>query len=239
MDRTQDVRDERTVLIVDDHRSFAEALAIAIDMESGLRCVALAETAAEGLDAALRWQPDVALVDMYLPDDHGGGLVSRLRERHEDLAVLAVTAHADAATVAAAAQAGVCGFLRKECSVEDILDAISSAGRGSLTIDASTLGAMLAPRSGPPARTAAGEVHLTPREHEVLDLLSRAHDVASIARRLGVSIHTVRGYVKALLAKLDAHSQLEAVVRAKALGLVVDAPPEGHRALAGAARASR
>lgn len=215
---------ERTVLIVDDHRSFAEALAIAIDAQSGMRCVAIAETAADGFAAALRCRPDVAVVDMHLPDGHGRALASRLKELRSDLPVLAVTAYADAATVAAAAQGGVCAFLRKECSVRDILDAIRSAGDGALTIDTQTLGAMLSP---PPHHTSTavnGAVHLSPREREVLDLLAGAYDAAAIARRLGVSLHTVRGYVKALLSKLEAHSQLEAVVRARSLGLIVDAP---------------
>lgn len=211
---------ERTVMIVDDHRSYAEALAIAIDVEEGLRCVAIAGTATEGMAAVLRFTPDVVVIDLNLPDGHGHTLMARLHELRADLPVLALTAYADAANVALVAQAGACAFLRKECSVREVIASIRSAGDGPMSIDASTLGAMLTPSVPPRESSDAGGVHLTPREHEVLALLADALDAQAIARRLGVSIHTVRGYLKSLLAKLEAHSQLEAVVRAKRLGLL-------------------
>jgi DNA-binding NarL/FixJ family response regulator len=212
---------ERTVLIIDDHRSFAEALAIAIDAQLDLRCVAIADTAADGVDAAIRCRPDVVLVDMRLPDASGPSLVVQLLTMQPNLPVLALTAYADAASVAAAAHAGVCAFLRKECSIQDILATLRMAGDGPMTIDAGTLGAMMqAPR-----RVETVDVdgmRLTPREQEVLDLLAQAYDAQGIARRLGISVHTTRGYVKALLSKLNAHSQLEAVVHARQRGLIVD-----------------
>jgi DNA-binding NarL/FixJ family response regulator len=216
---------ERNVLIIDDHRSFAEALAIAIDAQVGLSCVAIAGSGAEGLDAVLRCRPDVVVVDMRLPDTSGPALVLKLQTVQPGLPVLALTAYADAANVAAAAQAGVCGFLRKECSVDDIVSSLRTAGAGPLAIDATTLGAMMSqPRPPVPPPVLAGAVRLTPREREVLGLLAEANDARRIARQLGVSIHTIRGYVKALLAKLEAHSQLEAVVRAKQLGILTDLP---------------
>ncbi len=220
---------ERTVLIVDDHRSFAEALGIAIDAEVGLRCVAIAETAADGLAAALRWRPEVVLVDLHLPDGHGHALVARLHEGYPGLHVLALTAYVDAETVAASAQLGICAFLRKECSIHELITAIRNAGPGPMVLDARTLGEMLRRTTPPTSGTDAGGVHLTPREHEVLVLLAAAHDARAIARALGVSIHTVRGYVKALLAKLDAHTQLGAVVRARHLGLLAEPTRGGPR----------
>jgi DNA-binding NarL/FixJ family response regulator len=216
---------ERTVLIIDDHRSFAEALAIAIDAQIGLSCVAIAGSGAEGVAAVTRCRPDVVVVDMRLPDTSGPALIVKLQAASPGLPVLALTAYADAANVAAAAQAGVCAFLRKECSVQDIVASLRSAGDLPLTIDAATLGSMMS-RSRPPVPQPleAGGVRLTPREREVLGLLAEANDAQGIARHLGISIHTIRGYVKALLAKLEAHSQLEAVVRAKQLGILTDVP---------------
>jgi DNA-binding NarL/FixJ family response regulator len=216
---------ERTVLIIDDHRSFAEALAIAVDAQVGLSCVAIAGNGAEGIDAVMRCRPDVVVVDMRLPDTSGPALISKLQAACPGLPVLALTAYADAASVAAAAQAGVCAFLRKECSVNDIVSSLRTAGDGPLAIDATTLGAMMSrPRLPAPQRVEGGGVRLTPREQEVLGLLAEANDAQGIARQLGISIHTIRGYVKALLAKLEAHSQLEAVVRAKQLGILTDLP---------------
>ena len=217
-------RSERRVLVIDDHRSFAEALAIAIDAEPGLRCVAIAATAAEGLAAVSASHPDVALVDLQLPDGSGTDLVPRLHEVQPGLPVLALTAYADAPSVAAAAEAGVCAFLRKECSVRDIVATVETAGDRPMVIDADTLAAMMrTPAIRPRPVSHHPDVVLTPREREVLRLLSEAFDAQGIAKRLGISIHTTRDYVKSLLAKLDAHTQLEAVVRAARLGILDDA----------------
>jgi DNA-binding NarL/FixJ family response regulator len=226
---------ERGVLIVDDHRSFAEALAIAIDTEPGLRCTAIAGTAAEGLTAAVRTSPDLVVIDLRLPDAPGLSLVAKLHRARPDLPILALTAYAEAASVAAAAQAGVCAFLRKECSIRSILDGLHTAGDGPLQIDAETLSAMMSAATPPPSTGSASSsptarddvegICLTPREREVLELLAQACDASGIARRFGISLHTIRGHVKAILAKLDAHTQLEAVVRARQLGLIGDTPP--------------
>jgi DNA-binding NarL/FixJ family response regulator len=232
--RVVPIEQERRVLIVDDHRSFAEALAIAIDAEPGLRCAAIASTAAEGLATAVRTRPDLVVIDLQLPDAPGLSLVAKLHRASPDLPILALTAYADAANVAAAARAGVCAFFRKECTVRSILDGLHTAGDGPLRIDADTLSAMTlavtppaSPGSRGPSSAERGDIdgiHLTPREREVLELLAQACDASSIARRFGISLHTIRGHVKAILAKLDAHTQLEAVVRATQLGLIGEPP---------------
>jgi DNA-binding NarL/FixJ family response regulator len=217
---------ERAVLIVDDHRSFAEALAIAIDAQEGLRCTAVAATAAEGLAAASRVAPDLAIVDMQLPDAAGAVLVERLRERRPQLAVLALTAFVDAASVLAASQAGVGAFLSKTCTVREIVATLRTVGTGAMMIGAEVLMAGLSgPAVAAPAQGGTSSVHLTPRERQVLDLLGGAADVRTVAKQLGISIHTVRDHVKSLLAKFDVHTQLELVVRARQLGLLGDGAP--------------
>lgn len=216
----------RRVLIVDDHRSFADALSIAIEIEPDMTCVANEATGREALRAAMRARPDVALVDLHLPDGPGVAVITALRDLLPGLAVLAVTAYADAATVAAAAQAGVCGFLRKECRVAELVTAIRHAEDRAMSIDTATLAEMMRQVARPVAGSLPilDGLRLTPRELEVLDLLSQARDVQGIARRLGISIHTARGYVKSLLAKFEVHTQLELVVRARELGVTTASP---------------
>ena len=116
-----------------------------------------------------------------------------------------------------AGAAGAAGFLAKDGSLDDVLSALRTARRGSLILPAT----VLAEFSRPGIPVAPGpEATLTPRELEVLRLLGQGRDPRSIAKELGVSLHTCRGFVKSILAKLDVHSQLEAVVVASRRGLI-------------------
>jgi DNA-binding NarL/FixJ family response regulator len=110
----------------------------------------------------------------------------------------------------------VCAYLPKASPLEDILDAIRSSRVGTLIAPAHLVVAATEELSVVDVDTA----DLTPRQHEVLNLLGEGLAVQQISRRLGLSIHTTRGYVKTLLARLDAHSQLEAVAIAKRRGLL-------------------
>ncbi|MGA8016499.1 MAG: response regulator transcription factor [Candidatus Dormiibacterota bacterium] len=214
--------DDRTirVLVVDDHRAVAESIAMAIDLQPDLRCVGIAATSAEARAMLLIKSPDVVLTDVRLPDGDGVDGARRLLELRPDLRVIVLTAHTDLDVIARAASAGVCGFLPKESGIGIVLDAIRRAGEGAMAIDSAVLGAVLhRVQNEPPqpAETLGGD--LTEREREVLGLLGQGLDPQAIARQLGISLHTCRGHVKSILAKLDAHSQLQAVVKASRLGL--------------------
>jgi DNA-binding NarL/FixJ family response regulator len=205
------------VLVVDDHQTFAELLSRALDAERDLRCVGHAQSSREALQAVARLNPDLVLMDLRLPDRDGIATTAELVREHPDLKVLILTAHASLADVERAASAGATGFLAKDGSLTDVLDALRTARRGSLILPDGLLAALssLADRD-----SAARQWHLTPRELEVLRLLGGGRDPRGIAKDLGVSLHTCRGYVKAVLAKLGVHSQLEAVVVATRTGLI-------------------
>jgi len=217
-------RERLRVLVVDDHRAVAEAIAMAIDLRSDMRCVGVASTLAEARAVFLTGAPDVLLTDVRLPDGDGIEAARRFTELNPDLRILVLTAYADVDVMARAAAIGACGILPKESSISSVLTAVRRAGEGEMTVEGSVLSALLNrvhpdhPAMSPPTVT------LTDRESEVLRWLSQGLDPQTIARRLGISVHTCRGHVKSILAKLQAHSQLEAVVKAMRLGLV----REGH-----------
>ena len=136
-----------------------------------------------------------------------------------ELRVVVLTAHGDVRVMRRAAKVGACALLPKDGSLPELLDALRNARPGGFRVHPALLHALitedlagLARSGGPPA--------LTAQEQRVLDLLAEGRDVRSISRQLDISVHTCRGYVKALLVKLDAHSQLEAVVVARTHGLV-------------------
>jgi DNA-binding NarL/FixJ family response regulator len=214
------IRGRLRVLVIDDHRAVAEAIAMAIDLRSDMQCVGVASTLAEARALFLTGAPDVLLTDVRLPDGDGVEAARRFAEQNPDLRILVLTAYADVDVMARAAAIGASGILPKESSISAVLTAVRRAGEGEMTVEGSVLSALLNRVQPDHPGTAPPTVTLTDREAEVLRWLSQGLDPQTISRRLGISVHTCRGHVKSILAKLQAHSQLEAVVKAMRLGLV-------------------
>jgi DNA-binding NarL/FixJ family response regulator len=124
--------------------------------------------------------------------------------------------------VGRATAAGASGFLSKNGPLGDVLNAVHTAHGGGMTVSTDILARLLRSTTPVVGPRAGG---LTAREHEVLVLMGSGLDPRAIARRLGISVHTCRGYVKAVLGKLGAHSQLEAVAVATRRGLL---SPDRH-----------
>jgi DNA-binding NarL/FixJ family response regulator len=223
--------DARTrVVFVDDHRAFAEALGLAVSLQEDLCCVGEAATCAEGARLIATEQPDVAVIDYRLPDGDGIELLRSARLISPQTQVVMVTGHADLEVMARAARAGASAFLSKESTVGEVLAAIRGVHGGPATEhdspERASVGnaALQASVDRFLQQASAADVearpHLTRRELDVLGLLAEGVDLGASARRLGLSVHTVREYVKSILRKLDAHSQLEAVAVARRLGLL-------------------
>lgn len=208
--------DRMRVLVVDDHRTFAELLLGALEREPDFTCLGYAPTGAQALRMVEDLAPDVVVMDVELPDMDGFTVTRRIVDGHPATRVVMLTAHRTADFVARAAAAGACGFLPKDGALALMLETLRSARVGSLAIHPS-LAATLVPL---PTTPASGVPQLTERENQVLGLMGRGLDASAVARELGISLHTCRGYVKSILTKLGAHSQLEAVVTASKLGLL-------------------
>ncbi len=205
------------VLIVEDQRAFVESMALVIDAQRDLECVATARTGADGLDQARRHRPDVVLMDVGLPDGDGVDIATLLLGDVPGTRVIILTGRPDATVLARAAAAGASAFLLKNSSIDEILDAIRTTGSRRMQVDPDALASILhaSPGSAPP-----GVAELTQRELEVLGELGLGHQPKQIARHLGITLPTCRGYVKSLFQKIGAHSALEAVVLAHRYGVI-------------------
>lgn len=209
-------RQTTTVLVVDDHRTFSDLLAMALDREPDLACVGTAASIVEALAKVDELRPDLVVMDVRLGEGDGVTATAELTRLYPELRVVILSAHIDTALMQRAADAGACGLLPKNGSFCDLLESLRTSRTEGLVVHPALLRSLL--RSQPHGEATLPE--LTRRERDVLAMLAEGLDAGAIARRLGISVNTCRGYVRNLLLKLDAHSQLEAVVIATNRGLV-------------------
>jgi DNA-binding NarL/FixJ family response regulator len=211
------------VLVVDSHQTFAELLGLALTGQRDLSYEGHAATGAEALRLVAELRPDVVLMDVDLPDCDGIATAERLRAEHPQTRIVVLTGSTDATLVGRATAAGASGFLTKDGALGDVLHAVHTAHAGGMTVSTHLLTGLLRSTAAQVAGTGGHGGPgggLTAREHEVLRLMASGLDPRAIARQLGISVHTCRGHVKSVLAKLDAHSQLEAVAVATRRGLL-------------------
>ena len=208
------------VCVVDDHRSFADALALAmggredVEYAGGTASV----DGAPALVAAAR--PDVVVMDLGFPDGDGLVLTRRIRRHFPQTRVIIVSGRVGQVELAGALAAGAAGFISKESPLEEIVGTIARRHGSGFVVLGPSLDRMLrevVAGEVPPAQSDAG---LTGRERQILRLLSDGRTAAGISAELRISVHTCRGHIKSILQKLGAHTQLEAVAIASRAGLV-------------------
>ncbi|MGY1594192.1 response regulator transcription factor [Geodermatophilus sp. SYSU D00708] len=210
--------DPPRVLVVDDHRTFAELLCGALEV-AGMEVLGTAHSAAEAIAVARDTQPDIVVMDIEMPRQDGLSATRRVREVAPGAVVAVVTAHRDPDWVVRATQAGASAFIPKDGSLAEMIDVLSRVRPGQMLVAPSTFTVSSAAGSRP-VPVNEERPRLTRREQEVLDCLGRGMQVKAIARVLGITLETCRGYVKSLHVKLGVRSQLEAVVKAQQLGLL-------------------
>lgn len=209
----------RRCVVIDDHRIFADLLTSSLAAAADLVCVGAAYDIATGLEMVDQHRPDLVVMDYHFQGDDLDGVeaAATIVSRYPTCCVVMLTGHLGPDLVGRAAAAGISSVMPKNGSLDDLVTSLRTARRGVLVVHHSLLRDM---RHGAEARQGA-RVSLSRREREVLGLLTVGLDARSIALQLGISLGTCRGYVKTLLHKLGAHSQLEAVATARRLGLTV------------------
>lgn len=207
------------VLIIDDHRLFAEAIRSTLQ-EHGMEVVHVAETAAEGIEAVHRERPDLVMVDLGLPDGDGLEVGERLMAELPGTKVLAVTAMNDPKAVQKAVGLGFHGYLTKDTSMPRFVDSVKAAAAGQVVVPHRLVAGPDATASEEERQAAMLAEQLTPREMRVLVLLVEGASSPTISERLSISPNTVRTHIQNILTKLQVHSRLEAATFAVRFGLV-------------------
>jgi DNA-binding NarL/FixJ family response regulator len=210
-------------MIVEDHEAVRDALAALLELR-GFEVVGSAGNLAAGLDLVEHAEPDVAVVDVGLPDGNGVDLARALLERRPELAILLYTAVADAAVLATGLDSGARGYALKSGSVDELVGAIERVAAGELYVDPRLDRIVLSERA------TAQVPQLSPREREIMHLMAEGYTGAAIGRRLGVSVETVRTHARNVIRKLRARNRVHAIAIALERGDIAlqrdAAPPD-------------
>lgn len=212
-----------SVVIIDDHPVFRAGLRAALQAESSLELVGEAATGHAGVRSIADERPDVAIIDLHLPD-LSGIEVTRLVTAAGDTAVLVLTMLDDDDSVFAALRAGAAGYLLKGADPDDIVRAVHSIAAGEAVLGPGIARRVLGFFAGADRMAPEAFPQLTGREREILDLIAAGRSNPAIARDLGLTLKTVRNYVSTILTKLHVSDRSQAIVRAREAGL--GRPPE-------------
>ncbi|WP_285185916.1 response regulator transcription factor [Rhodococcus sp. MEB041] len=206
-----------TVFLVDDHEIVRRGLIDLIDSDPGLEVVGEAGTCAQALARIPALQPQVAVLDVRLPDGNGIELCRELRDRLPDLTCMMLTSFTEDQAMLDAILAGASGYVVKDITGMDLTQAIHDVGAGKSLLDnraAAVLMEKLRAGTGTP-----GPIdHLTGQERTLLDLLGEGLTNRQIAARMFLAEKTVKNYVSRLLAKLGMERRTQAAVYASKLG---------------------
>lgn len=210
------------VLVVDDHDIVHWGMRLVLVQQDWVeRCIP-ATTGDEAEDRARRYSPHVALVDLFVGDEAGTDIAQRVRAAHPSTRVLLVSG-AGRISATAARAAGAAGFVTKDRSAAEIVEAIRRIGAGEDVFDAATRpGAGGAGGLGAADRSPGRPAHqrLTAREREVLNLVAAGLTNAEIAAELQLSPNTVKEHASSMFRKLGARNRADAIVRAQRLGVL-------------------
>jgi two-component system nitrate/nitrite response regulator NarL len=206
------------LVICDGNQILSEALADALEGDHELSAVAVT-TADECVAAVGSYMPDTCVLEVRLPETADGlRLISEIRNRFPDTAVVVASDASDPSTVAKAKDLGIAGFLAKSRSVSEVADALRRIMSGQPVFD-------------PMPHTASHRdpsFLLTPREAEVLRRIAVGQDTRQMASEMDIAISTLRTYIKNVFAKLGVHSRLEAAAVASRANLLDEVLPRSR-----------
>ncbi|MFD7165187.1 response regulator [Streptomyces violascens] len=206
------------VFLLDDHEVVRRGLHDLLDAEPDIVVVGEAATADHALARVPALRPDVAILDVRLPDSDGISVCRELRSRLPGLACLMLTSFDDDDALLDAIMAGAAGYVLKQIKGTDLLTAVRTVASGQSMLDPATTGRLMSslrhddtPEMSPEESALA---HLTPREVEILALIGEGRTNRQIGKELYLSEKTVKNHISRLLAKLGVERRIQAAVLA-------------------------
>jgi DNA-binding NarL/FixJ family response regulator len=213
------------VMIADDHAMVRDGLHWALE-HAGYDVVGEAADGEEAVEMAEQLRPDIVLMDLSLPVLSGVAATKRIRSRVHSTKVVALSMLSDESAVSSALAAGAVGYLVKDSTTAEIIDALGEV------VDASPGRLVLSPSATPVTPAAEQDVPTLPatsfetpaliskREEEVLRLIATGASISEVGRRLYISAKTVKNHLSSIYQKLDCHDRAQAVLKAVRMGLI-------------------
>jgi two-component system response regulator DevR len=200
-----------TLIVVDDHEVVRQGLVALLGRRPGFQVVAEAGTVAESIEAARRFQPDLVIMDVRLPDGSGIEACREIRAELPNTRVVILTSYPDEDAVLSAIVAGASGYLLKQVRARDLVAALEAVARGESLLDPAVTGRVLErvrriATSNEPDELA----QLTPQEQKILLLVAEGKTNKEIAADVFLSDKTVKNYVSSILAKLNLERRAQA-----------------------------
>jgi DNA-binding NarL/FixJ family response regulator len=218
------VAQKKTILIIDDHSLFREGLKAIIGRNHRFEVVGQAGNGRDGLQKARDLKPDLALVDMSLPDQSGIQLTREIKSVLPKTRIMIITMHSKINYIVKAFQAGATGYLIKESTSERLLQGIDTVLNGEYFMDSSVSHRVVEKLMELPEKevkiTDTSYDTLTCREQEIMVLLAQGLSNRQIADKLFISPKTVENHRSNIFRKLNIHSTIEVVRYAARLGII-------------------
>jgi two-component system, NarL family, response regulator DevR len=199
------------ILVVDDHEIVRQGLVALLDRRETLEVVAQAGTVAEAISAAAKFEPDVVVMDIRLPDGSGIEACREIRAARPETRVIMLTSYPDEEAVLSAIIAGASGYLLKQVRGRDLVAALESVGRGDSLLDpAVTEKVLQRVRTAATGGVADELADLTAQERKILLLVAEGKTNKEIAGEIFLSDKTVKNYVSSILSKLNLQRRTQA-----------------------------
>ncbi len=198
------------VVIADDHRVVRDGLRYLLSQEPDVEVVGEAEDGLQALRVAASTVPDVLLLDLYMPELDGHGVLAALAGASHQPAVVVLTSATDDEDLVRAVRAGACSYLLKTAAAEEVIASIRAVAPGGVNLAPDVLVRLTRAVRSPPLPDPLEP--LSPREREVLELIALGRSNRQIAEELTISEQTVKSHVSSILTKLDLQDRVQAAI---------------------------
>lgn len=199
-----------TILLVDDHKIVFESLQSLLDEQPDMRVVGWAENGRDAVTKVKELEPAVVIMDVAMPDLNGIEATQQITSHYPGTKIIALSMHAEKQFVTGILSAGASGYLTKNCSSDELVNAIRGVVANKKYLSPDIAGVVIEESLNHSPKTGSSSSStLTMREREVLQLIVEGNTVKQIAERLYLSIKTIHTHRNQIMAKLNMHSTAE------------------------------